>query len=792
MQKLAQAIQSHQNGELAKAKSLYTKVIKRDKSNAQAHYLLGLLYHQQSKLDKALKFLKRSLAINPAEPSYTNSIAKVYVEKNDIVSLRKIIEHCTKYKIDSTSIQVMLAKWLTRNGQANSAITTYERLLENQNSNWNLWLEFGNCLFYASELEQASRVYRKVLQLIPEQVDALNNLAAIALEEKDLEKADGLLLRVLKQKPKHLIARYNLANILYNKKQWNKAKRYLTELLSDSPEYFDAHLLSAKVDRALGNHLEAIKTYERLIERNLCNGRLYNDYGNCYFERGDFESAYQIFVQALLFSDAKQDAQYNLATCSLQLKKYENAVKEFAKLLDLQPDYHAAYAPHLHALRQCCLWEQAKPIELQIRKLLQQRADISISPFSMITLESSTSEEQVEVAHHWAERQSKIVVQQGKEKQADWFNLESKRLGSITSRRIKLGYFSADFHDHATAILLVRVLELHDKNIFECYAYSYGPNDRSPLRKRVENAVENFKDLREKSKQGIAEIIKQDNLDILVDLKGFTQNSLSEILLARLAPVQINFLGYPASMGKALVDYVIVDEFILSSDKVKFDERPLVMPHSYQPTDNTRVITEKPSRSSLSLKDEKFVFAAFHQGYKLNQKTIETWANILKECPQSVLWCLSLSQSAESITRQTLQAKGVEPNQIIFASKVPPHRHITRLQCADLVLDSFPVNGHTTTSDSLWAGVPVVTIAGDTFISRVAGSLLSAAGLPEFICRDFASYQAKAIEMYHHPDTLKAIRKKLKAKPADLPLFNSEQYTKDLESLYKKTLTKNH
>lgn len=776
---LAKAIQHHQSGELAKAKSLYSKVIKKHSHNTQALYLLGLLYHQQSEYAKSIKSLKRALSIKPNEQSFINALTNAIVAANDGQQLEWLIQHCSIQKIDHSAISIKLANLRVRKNQVSSAVTIFESLLEQQKEHWNLWLEFGNCLFLAAQLDRAKGCYQQVLLLAPEQVDALNNLAAIAVEQNDLNGASDCIARVLKQDSQHKIARYNFANILYQQQKWVESKEILRALVSDSPDYFDAHMLEAKIDRAIGNHASAFTTYQALLDANYNSDRLFNDIGNCYYEIKDFENARTQFNKALLFSDKSADARFNLATCSLQLRDYDAAIKEFATLLENQPNYYSAYAPYLHALRQSCLWLRAERVEQKLRSFLDKKDNINIPPFSMITLESSTSQEQIKVAHHWINRQSIPRVKQ-----------PSKPIKSKTTSKtkIRLGYLSADFHNHATAILLIRILELHDREQFECFAYSYGANDESKLRKRVENSVGHFRDLFNTPKQEMINIIKKDELDILIDLKGFTQNTMSEVLLARLAPVQINYLGYPGSMGKALVDYVIVDEFIVQSEKVRFEETPLLMPNSYQPTDNTRKFAKKPIRTSLGLNDEQFVFAAFHQGYKLNQKTLQAWGEILNQCPNSVLWCLSLSDSAKAVIQETLASSGVDSSRIIFAEKVSPEEHIARLQCADLVLDSFPVNGHTTTSDSLWVGVPVVTIAGDTFISRVAGSLLTAVHLPEFICEDYLSYQEKAIDCYNNRHSLKLVSKNLMEQKLKLSLFESEQYARDLESIFRDVL----
>ncbi|MEP1744018.1 MAG: tetratricopeptide repeat protein [Kangiellaceae bacterium] len=793
MEQISQAVQCHQSGDLIKAKSLYSKILKKDKLNPQVNHLLGLLYLQLNKNSKAVNSLKRAHSLQPLELTFITSLANAYFTLEALEELKLLVEHCQKRNIQQTAISLKLANLYAKKNQLQPAIKLFRSLIEVEQSNWNLWLEFGNCTFLNGDLKQANDCYLAVLRINPNQVDALSNLAAISIERKDFDSASNYIEQALANQPKHLVARYNYANICYQRGEHPKALDVLRELHEEAPNYIDVAILMAKSERRLGNFSSAIAILNALIKLNAKNDVVLNEIANCYFELKEFSVAIEYFAHAVSINSENVDARFNLAICSTQLRDYENAVKEFSLLVTLKADYFTAYAPYLHVLRQSCLWEETKQIEAKLRHLLDSNPEVNIPPFSMITLESSDSDEQVKVANHWVTRQLPAYDENPLLRNTLLETDDTAEPSEdIKNRRIRVGYFSSDFHEHATAILLVRVLELHDTNRFECFAYSYGPDDQSDLRQRVMHSVEHFRDLFNSTKQQMIESIKADRLDVLLDLKGFTQGSMSEILLAKLAPIQINYLGYPGSMSKQLVDYIIVDQFILDSEKVRFDEATLTLPNCYQPTDDQRVLENKPARESLGLSEQQFVFAAFHQGYKLNPKMLETWVHILKSCPSSVLWCLTLSETAKRVVKKYFESFGLELHRIVFADKLSPKEHITRLQCADLALDTFPVNGHTTTSDALWAGVPVVTIAGDTFISRVAGSLLNAANLGEFVCEDHLDYQKKAIDCYNNRHELTQLKERLVKEKSKLSLFDSKQYTRDLESiLYKVVIDKN-
>jgi predicted O-linked N-acetylglucosamine transferase (SPINDLY family) len=353
--------------------------------------------------------------------------------------------------------------------------------------------------------------------------------------------------------------------------------------------------------------------------------------------------------------------------------------------------------------------------------------------------------------------------------------------------RIRVGYFSNDFHSHATAYLMARVLEHHDRSAFEVFAYSYGPDDGSPMRRRLETAIEHFVDVQHESARTTAERIRADGIDVLVDLKGYTLHARPEVLAYRPAPIQVNYLGYPGTMGAPFIDYIITDPVVTPPEVAgDFTEKFAYLPHSYQPNDDTRPVGPPPPRAECGLPDDAFVFCCFNNTYKITPQMFDIWCRLLAQVEGSVLWLLDANLQAKGNLRAEARARGIDPLRLIFAPKLPLAQHLARLANADLVLDTLPYNAHTTASDALWAGVPVVTCPGETFASRVAASLLRAAELPELVAASLEEYVSVALRLAQEPSGLAALKAKLRSRRSTCALFDSERYARNLEALYER------
>ncbi len=349
--------------------------------------------------------------------------------------------------------------------------------------------------------------------------------------------------------------------------------------------------------------------------------------------------------------------------------------------------------------------------------------------------------------------------------------------------RLKIGYFSADFHDHATMFLIAGLLREHDRAGFELFAYSYGRIRSGDWRKRAEGDVDHFFDVADSSDRDVADLARSHGLDIAVDLKGYTEDARSGIFRHRPAPVQINFLGYPGSMGADFIDYIVADPTIIPDDQRRFySERIIYLPHSYQPNDNTREIAKTDTtRADFGLPEDGFVFCCFNNNYKIGPCEFDVWMRLLDKVDGSVLWLFRSNIWAEYNLRKEAEKRGVDPARLVFAGKLPHPEHLARHKHADLFIDTFNCNAHTTASDALWGGLPVVTKQGKQFAARVAASLLRAVRLPELIAETEEEYEKRILELASAPDKLSSIKTRLAENRMKEPLFDTWRYTRNFE-----------
>ena len=333
---------------------------------------------------------------------------------------------------------------------------------------------------------------------------------------------------------------------------------------------------------------------------------------------------------------------------------------------------------------------------------------------------------------------------------------------------------------------MAKVIETHDRNFFEVYGYSIRPAKDDKMRHRFIKGFDVFDDVQDMSDQDVALLARQDQIDIAIDLTGYTQNSRSGVFAYRAAPMQINYLGYPGTMGANFIDYIIADPILIPSDSQKhYNEKIIQLPNSYMPTDNTRIFSERElTRLEMGLPEQGFVFCCFNNNYKISPTEFDVWMRLLLKVEGSVLWLRKSNKWSEGNFCKEAKSRGVDPSRLIFADRVPMDEHLARHRLADLFLDTFAFNAHTTATEALWAGLPVVTKLGQGFAARVAGSLLSAIDLPELITETEIEYEALILDLATNPQRLAAIKQKLAANRLSKPLFNTELFTKHLEDGY--------
>ncbi|MDA9074374.1 tetratricopeptide repeat protein, partial [Amylibacter sp.] len=465
------------------------------------------------------------------------------------------------------------------------------------------------------------------------------------------------------------------------------------------------------------------------------------------------------------------DAYYNMGIVLQEQNKPEEAIETFSKVLAIKPDYVSARANKLHQQAHICNWGSiAEDVDLISELGMSEKY---VSPFCLLTLEDAPDRHLIR-----SETYAKALYPQR--------TLPTKARPNKRPKRIRIGYFSADFKEHPVAYLIAKVLEQHNRNQFEVFGYSINGSSSCEMRERLEMSFDSFKDLQSMSDRDIALQARQDGIDIAVDLNGYTQHSRTGIFAYRAAPIQINYLGYPGTLGADFMDYIVADRFLIPDENQKhFNEKPLYLPNTYMPTDDSREFSQKPmNRSDMGLPDDAFVFCCFNNNYKISPAEFDIWMRLLTKVENSVLWVRQSNQFSHINMKNEAQKRKVDPSRLVFADIVPMDEHLARQRLANLFVDTFSFNAHTTATEALWAGLPVVTKIGLGFAARVAGSLLNAVGLPELVTGTEQDYEALILDLATNPTKLAKITEKLATNRLTQPLFKTELYTKHLEEGY--------
>jgi predicted O-linked N-acetylglucosamine transferase (SPINDLY family) len=425
--------------------------------------------------------------------------------------------------------------------------------------------------------------------------------------------------------------------------------------------------------------------------------------------------------------------------------------------------------------REACRWVEAAQVLAELRPrvaALAHGTPMEAAPFVHAVL-SDDPLEQLKVAHHHA-----LHVERG-------VTALPRRAARAHTGRLRIGYLSADFHQHATAQLMVQMLESHDRTCFEVTLFSAGPDDASAMRARLRAASEHFVELRGQSHAAMAQCIREQRVDILVDLKGATHDTLLPVLAHRCAPIQVNWLGFPGTTGARFIDYIIGDPVVTPlAEAETFAEKIAQMPLCYQPNDAQRPLAPASTRASWGVPEDRLLLCGFHQSYKISADVFDTWCDLLDALPNACLWLLEWNRNVGRTLQRAAAERGIAPDRLIFSPVVPLAQHLSRLAHADIYLDAWPCNAHTTASEALWVGVPVVSLQGRTFAQRVAASLLGAVALPELACTDRASYRATVLTLAADAPKRAALRAHLDAQRGASPLFDGARFARDIEALY--------
>ncbi len=598
--------------------------------------------------------------------------------------------------------------------------------------------------------------------------------------EGDLESAKKGYQSLIDEKSLNKIPYSNLASIYIKENRLENARELLRIALSIDPEFTDALLNLGIVLEKLNNGRlnESFDCYQKIIEIDPNHAEAYCAMGAVLMKQGSKDKADESYQRTLAINPQHTIALYNLGIIQSLDDKLSDAAQSFLKACTIDESLTGSRSKYWNMRMQMCDWSEYETMLDALKRVPVVHNKVTaianvISPFTLLNIYDDPNLLLKTAADYV---RTKVVDVQ-------YYETLSSNHQKRAAAPIKIAFLSADFRDHATAFLMAELFELFDKTHFEIHAVSFSQNDNSILRKRIQTSCNYFHDVIDKTDEQIAQLIAELKIDIAIDLKGLTAEARPNILAYRPAPIQVNYLGYPGSMGAEFIDYIIADPFVIpEQEQSYYTEKIMYLPDSYQVNDRNRPVNpESPSRESCGLPTNGFVFCCFNNNYKIIPDIFNIWMELLKEIPDSVLWLLESNHWAHENLKKEAEKQGIDPERIIFAEKIPIGQHLARIQNADLFLDTFPCNAHTTASDALWVGLPLLTCCGRSFATRVAGSLLKAVDLEELITSDLKSYKTLALELTQNPEKLKKIKSRLKNNRDNCSLFDTERFKNNLQ-----------
>lgn len=772
----ASGVQCLQAGRLGDAQAIFRQILTDDPRNYQCLHQLGMIEYRIGNFERALECLRRSLLINP---DYADGLSD-------------------------------LAQVLSAMGREEDALKVCERAVAANPSHAGAFRNLGNLLLRQGRLQDARIAYVRAVELDPEFAAAYASLADVLAAEGRLEEALLACDRAISLAPNQSFAYGVKGSVLHRRGKFAEAARAYARALQINPDIGILHARLANALRTIGRFEEALEANQRAVDLDPTDAEAHSSLGLTLQAMGRTEQALTAYRQAITIKPRFLDAYTHLGLLQHRTGRREDAIRAFQAAISIDPECEFALT-HLAGLhrekgeleeaaaayrrlaatkagappvalydyctlrRQFCDWDRLDADEAKAVAALLSGTE-RVPPFASMFMQC-TPADRLGIAQHWAQG---FVIGT-----ATRLGAANPERATNPEGRLRIGYLSSDFRDHPTAGIVADLVEHHDRKRFEVFAYCWSHDDNSEARTRLMGAFDNVVDLHTFSNADAARRIRDDGIDVLIDLKGYTPDARTLVLASRPAPVQVSFLGYPATMGASFVDYLIADPFVAPMDHApRYSEKLVHLPDCYQPPDSKRTTASFVDRGACRLPENGFVFCAFSNPAKITRQVFLIWTRLLQKVPGSVLWLLDAGDAARRNLELEAKATGIDPSRLIFAPVVPQDQHLARYRVADLFLDTLPVNAHSIAGEAIWAGLPLLTCAGDCFAGRVGGSLLKAAGVPELVTHSLVDYEMQALRLATESGMLESLRGRLERARNSAPLFNAPQYARNLESAY--------
>jgi protein O-GlcNAc transferase len=833
------ALELHRQGRLDEAAAVYAQILEQEPGNFGALQFLGVLRGQQGRYVEALRLIESALGLQPQDFGALGNYGQTLMAAGRTQDALSAFDRALTVRPNFFEALYNKGTALSQLGRFAEAVSSFEKALALRPGNAHCLYNRGLAMAALGWLDDALASYDQALGSNPGFVEALDNrgnvLRALGRPGEALESYD----KALSLRSGSFRILYNRAVALSDLKRDEEAAAGYEQALALQPEFFEALSNYGIVLLRLKRYSQALEQFDKACALRADDAELLNNRGTALWHLGHMAEARESYDRALALKPGHAGSLANRAFLLQEAGDLEQALSDYGNAIAAEPGNARAWNGRgavLQALKRekeaLADFEKALALDPAFADALANRA----------TLKWTANRDQAGAV---ADLQAALAVDPDqpyargellhlKMYGADWQDFttlktqidDGVRTGRRVARpfvyqalssspadlqacsriftanffppigqpapfpdrhdRIRIGYLSGEFREQATAYLMAGLYELHDREKFEIIAVDNGGGDGSPMRRRLEAAFDRLIYINQMSDAQAAGRIRSEEIDILVNLNGYFGTPRMGVFARRAAPIQVNYLGFPATLGAPYMDYIIADRIVIPEEERRFyDEQVVWLPASYQVNDSKRAIAPMlPGRAALGLPEKGFVFCNFNQSYKITPDVFASWMRILKAVEDSVLWLLSTRAPFPANLAQEAERQGIARERLVFAPSLPLERHLARLKQANLFLDTLPYNAHTTASDALWAGVPLLTCMGTSFPGRVAASLLHAIGMPELVTHSMADYETLAIRLAQRPETLKSVRQKLWDNRLTTPLFDTDRFRKNLEAAY--------
>ncbi|WP_162458834.1 tetratricopeptide repeat protein [Desulfosarcina ovata] len=740
---LRQSLWAYQDGDLKRSKGYCKKVFKLDASNADAFHLMGINYIKDGRFDDALS----------------------------------MVDNAIKSDVTFSDFHRTRARILTNLNRSEDALLSYRKAISINPEDDTSVYETGALYQQLKKFESAFSCYQKCLELNPKFSACYNNLGLIYKHQENYEKAISSLLSAVEIDPSLKQAYNNLGIIYKDVGEVQQAIKSFSTAIKLSPNYAEAFFNMGVLLDEIGRFEAAINCFNQVVRIDPGFNGIYNNFGIVFQKMGRTEDAVRCLNKAIELEPDNAYAFHNIGIIFFQNNKLQLAIDHTKQAIKLTNGEKQKYYYNLfEQLRAASCWDELVEIEKRINAITINQLDAEKipdeSPFLALT-RSEDRQRNLRIASKWS-----ASIRDKTKRFHRPFQFQTK-----SKNRIIIGFLSNRFRNAATGHLMAGMFKYFDKNSFETHCYSWGEDDNSYFRKTIENSVDRFIDITNLGFFDAAYLIHKNKVDILFDLKGFTRNNRMEICSLKPAPIQIAYMNFNGTSGSNYYDYLMADSIVIPESHLNdYSEKIIYMPNTFMVADNA-IMThlKKKTRRSEDLPEDKVILCSFNQAYKIEAELFDCWMTVLKEVPESILWMIEDSDLVVENLKHRAIKKGVDPNRIIFSRRMDKLDHLSRLQLADLALDTWTCNGHTSTVDALLAGVPVVTKMGNHFASRVSASILKAIGLDSMISTGKKEYQNIIIEKARDRNKLSSVKLLLGNFRTSQPLFDTKRFVRSLE-----------